>query len=99
MARGSYNLTRALLRNAADHGVEPREVWEVVSSERRLFVEVGQGRRLVVGQTLACRWLALLADEAVAEGAGVWDITAARELDEAEIESALKALGGGGSDE
>jgi hypothetical protein len=99
MVRGSYNLTRALLKNAADHGVEPGEVWEVISSERRLFVEVAEGRRLVVGQTLAGRWLGLLAEEVLDEGVGVWDITAARELREAEIESALKVLGGGGSDE
>lgn len=90
--RGSYNFTRAGLRNAGQYGITPRELWEVIGSTSRVFVPVGDRSRFVVGRTLAGRWLGFLAQESEHE-ADVWDVVAARELDEQEITNARRVRG------
>lgn len=91
--RGEYNLTAAGLRNAAQHGITPVEVFEVLDSRNRLFRRVGDQSMLVLGVTAAGRYLVILVGEADLEP-DVWDVVAVREMGEQEIVSYRKVRGG-----
>jgi hypothetical protein len=47
--RGEYNITRAGLRNAAQYGITPVELFEVIDSSTRLFSRAGDRSMLVLG--------------------------------------------------
>jgi hypothetical protein len=80
-----YRLTLPGVENALEHGVTPRELWRVLESDGRLFVPVGARSRFVVGQLESSRWIGFLAQEVDGED-DVWEIVAARELDEREVD-------------
>jgi hypothetical protein len=91
--RGEYNITAAGLRNAAQRGITPVELFEVIDSATRLFKRVGDASMLILGATEAGRHLVILATEADLEP-DVWDIVTAREMTEQEITSYRKVRGG-----
>jgi hypothetical protein len=91
--RGEYNITRAGLRNAAQYGITPVELFEVIDSSTRLFSRAGDRSMLVLGVTQAGRHLVILVTEASLEP-DVWDIVAAREMAGQEIASYRKVQGG-----
>lgn len=86
-----YRLSLQGSDNALKNGVTPREIWQVLEGDRRLFVPVGERSRFVAGQTSSGRWIGFLAQEADTDD--VWDIVAARPLDEQEIKQARQARG------
>ena len=90
--RSSYRLTLQGADNALEHGITPRDLWQILETDRRLFVPVGQRSRFVVGQLASGRWIGFLAQEAD-DADDVWDIVAARELDEQEIQQVRRARG------
>jgi hypothetical protein len=92
MVGGSYSFTRAGIANCEQHGITPREIWEVVASRQRMFVPVGHRSRLVAGRTDEGRWLGFLAQESDRQ-ADEWEIVAARELDDQEIKNVRQARG------
>jgi protein-L-isoaspartate O-methyltransferase len=75
-----------------EHGITPRELWELLDSDGRLFVPVGERSRFVVGQLGSGRWIGFLAQEAEDQDE-VWDIVAARQLDQQEISQVRRARG------
>lgn len=89
MVRGEYNLTTAGFRNSQQHGITPLEIFEVLDSGARLFKRVGDQSMVVAGPTEAGRHLLILVTEADLEP-DVWDIVAAREMTQPEINSYLK---------
>lgn len=76
---GEINLTRAGLANAAQRGIAPEEIWQVVDSHERVILHVGETSRLIAGFTSARRGLAVLVQESDLED-DVWDVVAARDL-------------------
>jgi hypothetical protein len=92
LVRSIYRLTLQGADNAMEHGVTPRDLWQIIESTGRLFVPVGEQSRFVVGQLESGRWIGFLAQEADAED-DVWEIVAARELDEQEIKQVRRARG------
>ena len=82
--KGEINLTRAGLVNAAQRGISPAEIWEVIDSHERVITTVGDTSRLIVGFTGARRGLAVLVQESHLED-DVWDVVAARDLTDAEV--------------
>lgn len=86
-----YRLSLQGSDNALKHGVTPREIWELLEADGRLFIPVGERSRFVVGQTLAGRWIGFLAQESDTDD--VWDIVAARPLHEQEIKQARQVRG------
>ena len=91
--RGEYNVTGAGLRNAAQYGITPAELFEVIDSDTRLFSRVGEQSMLVLGVTEAGRHLVILVTESDLEP-DVWDLVAAREMSEREITGYQKIRGG-----
>lgn len=91
--RGAYNITTAGLRNAAQHGITPVELFEVIDSRTRLFSRAGDRSMLVLGTTPTGRYLVVLVTEADLEP-DVWDIVAAREMTEQEITNYRTVQGG-----
>ena len=81
--KGEINLTRAGLANAAQRGISPSELWEVIDSHERVITTVGEESRLIVGFTGSGRGIAVLVQESHLED-DVWDVVAARDLTEAE---------------
>ena len=90
--RSRYRLTLEGADNAAAHGVSARELWQVLESDRRLYVPIGDRSRFVVGELEGGRWIGFLAQEADDQD-DVWDIVAARELDDQETRQARRARG------
>ena len=80
---GEINLTRAGLINAAQYGITPGELWEVIDSHDRVITTVGEESRLIVGFTSTGRGLAVLVQESHPED-DVWDVVAARDLTDRE---------------
>jgi hypothetical protein len=91
--RGNYNFTRAGIANAAQRGITPLEVWEVLDGGRRLFSRVGEQSMIVLGATDQGRHLLVLVSESDHEP-DVWDIVAAREMNMPEISQFRRARGG-----
>jgi hypothetical protein len=58
--KGEINLTRAGLHNAAQHGISPAEIWEIVDAHERVIMPVGVASRLILGFTAAGRGVAVL---------------------------------------
>lgn len=85
--RGNYNFTRAGLRNAEQHGITPKEVWEMLSSTKRLFraVEGDDHARVIIGATDAGRYIVVMVQEDPNDEPGSWDVVAVRELPEAQV--------------
>lgn len=50
MVGGEYTLTSAGLRNAAQHGITPAELFQVIDSDTRLFSRVGDRSMLGWGR-------------------------------------------------
>jgi hypothetical protein len=90
--RSGYRLTLWGAENALQHDMTPRDLWQVLESDGRLFVPVGERSRFVVGQLASGRWIGFLAQEADEED-DVWEIVAARELDEQEIRQVRRVRG------
>ena len=80
--KGDYNFTRAGLRNAEEHGITPYEVWQMLSSDRRVFraVEGDDHSRVIIGATDAGRYIVVLVQEDPNDEPDSWDIVAARSL-------------------
>ena len=92
--QGEYNITTAGFRNAQQHGITPREIFEVLDCDVRLFRRVGDQSMVIAGPTDTGRHLVILVTEADLEP-DVWDIVAAREMSDPEITSYRKAREGG----
>lgn len=90
--RSSYRLTLQGADDAMQHGISPRELWQVLESDRRLFVPVGERSRFVICELESGRWIGFLAQEAE-DTDDVWEIVAARELGEAEVRQARRVRG------
>lgn len=73
-----------------EYGITPRDLWRILESNGRLFVSVGTRSRFVVGQLEEGRWIGFLAQE-IDDEDDVWEIVAARELDEQEIDQVRRA--------
>jgi hypothetical protein len=91
--RGEYNITTAGLRNAAQNGLTPAELFEVIDSRGRMFSRVGDASMLILGVTSIGRHVMILVTEADLEP-DVWDIVAAREMTKQEITNYHKVQGG-----
>ena len=90
--RSSYRLTLHGADNAMEHGVTLLDLWQLLESDGRLFVPVGERSRFVVGRLPSGRWIGFLAQEAE-DCDDVCDIIASREPYEQEIGQVRRARG------
>ena len=76
--QGSFNFTTIGILNARRNGIEPGEVWDLLGSDNRVIISVGDTSRLYLGTTGQGRNLAVLVAEDPDED-DVWDVVAARD--------------------
>jgi hypothetical protein len=72
-------------------------VWQVLTGSRRLARAVGQSSRVVIGATERGRFLVVLVQEDPHDEDDSWDIVAARDLPEEQVEAYRRLIGGGQS--